>query len=133
MIDDFSLMVAFSGVILIFGVYPFWDRLRQLHWMKKALVGVNAGALGLIVAAFFILWAKVPVQYSACAVLGCCLVAFYDINTPLAIGSSGVLGLVINLLFTALANNAGNGHVHPPLAAAPMYLNSTLAPWDSSS
>jgi hypothetical protein len=92
--------------------------------MKKALVGVNAGALGLIVAAFFVLWIRVPLQYSACAVLGCCLVTFFNVNTPLAIGLSGLLGIFINLISHWLAHTSDATPIAPPIAAI---VNSTLA------
>jgi len=67
--------------------------------MKRVLVGVNSGALGLIVAGFFILFVKVPLRFISCAVFGFMLTFFYDLNTPAVIGLSGMLGLVINLAF----------------------------------
>ena len=44
------------GVILIFGMVPFWARLRHVKWFKSALNGVNAAAIGLVGAACVILW-----------------------------------------------------------------------------
>lgn len=87
------------GVMLIFGVYPFWSKLSQQQWMKKVLVGLNAGALGLILSAFFILWVKFPVIYASAALLGGGLVLFYDVATPIAIVISGLFGIVLGVLF----------------------------------
>jgi len=62
------------GVILICGVYPFWGCLSQYKWMQKALIGVNAGALGLIIAAFFFVVAKCDISiyclWYLCLLLG---------------------------------------------------------------
>jgi hypothetical protein len=93
-------------------VYPFWAALARHAWMQKVLVsfvnlfisfsekvGVNAGALGLILSAFLLLWAKIPLMFNSCAVLAYLLSGFFDINTPLVIVLSGLLGLCINLIF----------------------------------
>lgn len=85
--------------MLIFGVYPFWSKLSQQQWMKKVLVGLNAGALGLILSAFFVLWVKFPVIYASAALLGGGLVLFYDVATPIAIVISGLFGIVLGVLF----------------------------------
>lgn len=102
------------GVLLILGVYPFWAKLAGQKWMQQVLVrrgsrllfrpntlskvGVNAGALGLIVQAFLVLWMKVPLQFNSCGVFAFCLAGFFDINTPTVIVTSGILGLLINLI-----------------------------------
>ena len=41
------------GVILIFAVMPFWGRFRKWDVYKRALPGLNASAVGLVVAAAF--------------------------------------------------------------------------------
>jgi putative chromate ion transporter len=107
------ILIFAPGVLLIFGVYPFWHRLAKMSWMQKVLVGVNAAALGFILSAFFLLFAKVPTIYDACAVLVCCLVAFYDLNTPAAIGVGGATGILIGLIFDS-------SHIVPPSAPSPM-------------
>lgn len=109
------VLIFAPGVLLIFGVYPFWHRLARMDWMRKMLVGVNAAALGFILSAFFLLFAKVPTIYDACAVLVCLLVAFYDLNTPAAIGIGGVAGVIIGLIFES-AHSAAPG---APVGLAP--------------
>eukprot|EP00980_Cylindrotheca_fusiformis_P000820 scaffold212_cov72-Cylindrotheca_fusiformis.AAC.1 len=44
------------GVILIFAVVPFWAQLRRFTAFKATLKGVNATAIGLVMAACVILW-----------------------------------------------------------------------------
>jgi chromate transporter len=39
--------------LLIFGVLPFWDRLREAGGFRRALVGANAAVVGLLAAAFY--------------------------------------------------------------------------------
>lgn len=47
------------GVILIFAVLPFWGRFRKWAAYKRALPGLNASAVGLVVAAVFSIAFKV--------------------------------------------------------------------------
>lgn len=44
------------GVTLILAFLPFWARVRQVAWFKCFLTGVNAAAIGLIIAATAQLW-----------------------------------------------------------------------------
>jgi chromate transporter len=39
--------------LLVFGVLPFWDRLRESAAFRRALVGANAAVVGLLAAAFY--------------------------------------------------------------------------------
>jgi len=72
-----ALGLFLPGALLIHGVLPFWARFRAIAWVRRALPGVNASAVGLIVGAFWImarpLWgdplAVVIMLASAAAVL----------------------------------------------------------------
>ena len=44
------------GCILIAGCFPFWIRYRKQQLFKDCLIGINAAAIGLVVAAVFILY-----------------------------------------------------------------------------
>ena len=35
------------------GALPFWDRLRQYAAMRRAMLGINAAVVGLLLAAFY--------------------------------------------------------------------------------
>ena len=41
------------GVMLIYGVLPFWGAFRTHEWYRRALPGLNSSAVGLVVAAVF--------------------------------------------------------------------------------
>ncbi len=47
------LAVFAPSFLLVVGVLPFWDRLRQVGPVRRALVGVNAAVVGLLLAAFY--------------------------------------------------------------------------------
>jgi chromate transporter len=38
---------------LLIGILPYWERLRRNRRARKVLLGVNAGVVGLLAAAFF--------------------------------------------------------------------------------
>jgi len=39
--------------LLVVGVLPYWDRLRRFALMRRALAGVNAAVVGLLIAVFY--------------------------------------------------------------------------------
>lgn len=43
------------GILLIFGVLPFWSKFRSWSWYRRALPGLNAAAIGLIVQSVFVM------------------------------------------------------------------------------
>ena len=47
------LAVFAPSFLLVVGVLPFWDRLRRVHSVRRALVGVNAAVVGLLLAALY--------------------------------------------------------------------------------
>ena len=85
------------GVILIFGMVPFWARLRKIAWFKAMLNGVNAAAIGLVGAACVILWESV-IKTTADAIVfvfAGSLACFFGIQAPIAIIAGGVLGAIL--------------------------------------
>lgn len=49
-----ALLAVFApGVLLVFGILPYWERLRQQQRLQAALVGVNAAVVGLLLAALY--------------------------------------------------------------------------------
>jgi chromate transporter len=86
------------GTILIFGVVPFWARLRQLKWFKSVLNGVNAAAIGFIGAACVILY-EGAVGTTADAmvfVLAGTLAVVYGVSAPLVIIAGGIFGAILH-------------------------------------
>ena len=47
------LAIYLPSFLLIFGVLPHWDRLRQSAAFRRALVGANAAVVGLLAAALY--------------------------------------------------------------------------------
>ena len=48
------LMAIFlPSFLLIFGALPFWEQLRRYNGVRNAMLGVNAGVVGLLLAAFY--------------------------------------------------------------------------------
>ncbi len=39
------------GIMILFGILPFWNEFRKLPWYRAALPGLNSSAVGLVVAA----------------------------------------------------------------------------------
>ncbi len=92
-------LIAFAGlflpgVLIIYAVLPFWEGVRRQPLVRSALVGVNATAIGLVVAAVFMLWSRAAptVSGSAIALLAFGGVAFFRVPAPLVIIGAGVLG-----------------------------------------
>jgi len=88
------------GILVIFAVLPFWEKVRRQRIVSSMLVGVNATAIGLVVAAVFLLWDRAVPTPSAAAIalLAFGAVAFFRIPAPLVIIGAGVLGWGFNFL-----------------------------------
>jgi len=91
------------GVMLIYGVLPFWGAFRKQPVYRRALPGLNASAVGLVVAAVFQMSFKVR-EISPFKDASVCIgfLAFYAVHfgftskvpAPVAIISGGVVGVV---------------------------------------
>jgi chromate transporter len=45
--------IFLPSFLLIIGILPFWENLRRHVAMKKAMIGINAAVVGLLLAAFY--------------------------------------------------------------------------------
>jgi len=45
--------IFIPSFLLVIGVLPFWNHLREVEVLRRALVGVNAAVVGLLLAAFY--------------------------------------------------------------------------------
>ncbi len=45
--------IFLPAFLLVFGVLPFWDQLRNHHQLQRALMGINAAVVGILGAAFY--------------------------------------------------------------------------------
>lgn len=88
------------GVILIFGMVPFWARLRHLKAFKATLHGVNATAIGLVGAACVILWES-AIESAADAMVFCfalTLAVYFNVQAPIVVILGGIMGKQIIII-----------------------------------
>lgn len=45
--------IFLPSFLLVLGILPFWDSLRRYDWMRRAMLGINASVVGLLLAAFY--------------------------------------------------------------------------------
>lgn len=86
------------GVILIFGMVPFWARMRHVKWFKSALNGVNATAIGLVGAACVILWegAVATAADAMVFMMAGTLAMVYGIGAPYVVLAGGIFGAILH-------------------------------------
>ena len=87
--------------LLVAGVLPFWERLRAHARAQAALAGVNAGVVGLLLAALYNpVWTNAihrPQDFGL-AVLAFVALSFWKLPPWLVVASSGVAGVVLHAL-----------------------------------
>ena len=98
-----GLLLAFVGLFLpgaliIFGVLPFWEKVRRYPWVRIALTGVNATAIGLVVGVVFLLWERADpgAAGAVIALLAFGAVMFFRVPAPLVIIGAGALGWIFD-------------------------------------
>ncbi len=47
------IAIFLPGFLLVLGALPFWEHLRRYEAMRRAMLGINAAVVGLLLAAFF--------------------------------------------------------------------------------
>ncbi|CEL99834.1 unnamed protein product [Vitrella brassicaformis CCMP3155] len=88
------------GILLIFGVLPFWTSLRKTQVYRRALPGLNASAVGLVFAACAQLSLSAlntsPFPHAAVCIgfIAFAMVFAFKISAPLAVIAGGALGVV---------------------------------------
>ncbi len=84
------------GIMILFGIIPFWGKFRRLTWYRRALPGLNSSAVGLVVAAVIQMSFKVrdiSSNKEASIVIG--MLAFYvsKFGIPVRMKGTGVWNL----------------------------------------
>ena len=97
------------GFILIFAMLPFWSRFRHLAWFKAVLKGLNASAVGLIVAGCVTLYPKSVHTYADTMVfiLTGGLATIYSFQAPFVI----FWGCILGALFSSSVLDVGQKHI----------------------
>jgi len=86
------------GVVLTFGAMPLWDRLRSFSFYNKALPGLNAAAVGLLVSTLFTVYGALedrsPWKPGSRAVALCAyaLIDLMKVEVPYVVLVAGVAG-----------------------------------------
>ena len=45
--------IFIPSFLLVIGILPFWNELRRIMVFKKAIIGINAAVVGILIAAFY--------------------------------------------------------------------------------
>ena len=85
------------GIILILFIVPFWNDLKKITRIKRSLSGINAVALGFMVAAFFLLLQPVGLNLSSILsiIITFLILRFTKIKTPYIIFGGIIVGMLI--------------------------------------
>lgn len=91
------LGINLPGLILILFIVPFWDDLKKISRIRNSLSGINAVAVGFMVAAFLFLAEPFLADYKGLGLmLGTFLILnFTPIKTPFVI----LLGVLLSVIF----------------------------------
>ena len=92
------------GIILILFIVPYWNDLKKITRIKRSLSGINAVALGFMVAAFFLLLQPVGLNFSSILsiIITFLILRYTKIKTPYIIFG----GIIVGVMMTYLNNNA---------------------------
>ncbi|DBA00915.1 TPA: LOW QUALITY PROTEIN: hypothetical protein N0F65_006115 [Lagenidium giganteum] len=85
------------GILLLYGLLPLWEHVRDNCWLRVFLTGVNAAAAGLVVVPIFTLWNK-SVHSNASAMTALAtglLIGIFSAPTWLAMLFGGLLHYVL--------------------------------------
>lgn len=96
-----TLGINLPGVILVLFFVPFWDDLKKIRRIKKSLSGINAVAVGFVVAAFLFLLQPVFSKNlgsfffdTGLIAATLCILTFTRIRTPWLILAGVLAGLI---------------------------------------
>lgn len=85
------------GIIILLGVLPFWQQIRQDAAVRAFVRGVNSVAAGLILAGVWMLMKKALVGPAAYALTlsSCAGFIVYESPAPLNIAVHGIAGVIL--------------------------------------
>ncbi|WP_105994469.1 chromate efflux transporter [Staphylococcus simulans] len=93
-----TFAIFLPAFLLLFGVLPFWDRLKSNIYAEGFLKGISAGVVGILIAAFYQpIWTstvKQPLDFTLASILFVLLTYF-----KLPSWSIVLIGIAIGLLF----------------------------------
>lgn len=88
--------INLPGLILILFIFPFWDKLKKITYIKKSLSGVNAVGVGFMVAAFILLIIPMNLNIKSLSVMvaSFLFLKYTKVKTPYLIIVGALIGLV---------------------------------------
>lgn len=91
------LGINMPGFILIIFIYPFWEKLKKLKSIKRALPGINAVSVGFVIAAFLLMLQTLEMNLETSTIILLTIVCLqYSKIPPIVIIIVGILaGLII--------------------------------------
>ncbi len=95
------LAIFLPSFLLVTGILPFWEDLRKNPRIRKALVGVNAAVVGLLLSAFYDpVWTSgiLSVSDFVLALLAFGLLVFWKTPPWIVVGTTAVGGAIISYL-----------------------------------
>jgi len=93
--------IFLPGGLLVLGALPFWDALRRQPWMRRALGGINAAVVGLLLAALYDpVWTQaIGSDGDFALALGCfVLLVFWKVPPWLVVGLAAAGGAALAVL-----------------------------------
>ena len=90
--------INLPGMLLTFGVLPFWAGLRRVPSFKVFITGVTAASIGLLFTACVQLYASAVTNAANAVVFlfSGALSAFFNIPVPVSIILGSVLGFILS-------------------------------------
>lgn len=85
------------GIILILFIVPFWNDLKKITRIKRSLSGINAVAVGFMIAAFLLLLLPIGLSYMNFAIIFATflILRYTKIKTPYIILAGVLLGVMM--------------------------------------
>lgn len=94
--------IFLPAFLLILGTLPFWDALRQNSNISRALMGVNAAVVGILIAAFYQpIWTSsilAPIDFVFAAILFSMLV-YWKLPPWIIVVTGAAGGLLLSFIF----------------------------------
>ncbi len=95
-----TIAMLSPGIMVLLGVLPFWQQIREIPTVRAFIKGVNAVAAGLILAGVWMLMQKALTGPAAYAIVlsSCAGFIVFDSPAPLNILAHGLAGVIFKTL-----------------------------------
>ena len=93
--------IFLPGLLLVYGLLPFWDGLRSRHWLQAAMRGANAAVVGVLGAALYApVWTSAVLRAAdfALALAGFLLLTVWKLSPWVIVLALAAAGAVSGML-----------------------------------